>query len=153
MSSTPIREALRLLEAVGLVVAEPHRGIRVADFTAADAAEVYDLRALLEGYATKLAVPNLTDEDVHQLDRLASSRRDALKRGDAPESARYNEEWHMGIYRGANKTAFLYEFVARLCNAFRGRPRAVPGRITGQSRTMPLSSTSPRDVLAGSISL
>lgn len=48
---TSIREALRQLEAEGLVTTIPHRGPIVSTITAEEAAQLYDLRALLEGYA------------------------------------------------------------------------------------------------------
>ncbi|MFX7764224.1 GntR family transcriptional regulator, partial [Acinetobacter baumannii] len=48
---TSIREALRQLEAEGLVTTIPHRGPVVSTITADEAAQLYDLRALLEGYA------------------------------------------------------------------------------------------------------
>jgi DNA-binding GntR family transcriptional regulator len=48
---TSIREALRQLEAEGLVTTIPHRGPIVSTITADEAAQLYDLRALLEGYA------------------------------------------------------------------------------------------------------
>ena len=48
---TSIREALRQLEAEGLVTTIPHRGPIVSTISAEEAAQLYDLRALLEGYA------------------------------------------------------------------------------------------------------
>ncbi len=48
---TSIREALRQLEAEGLVTTIPHRGPIVSTMTAEEAAQLYDLRGLLEGYA------------------------------------------------------------------------------------------------------
>jgi DNA-binding GntR family transcriptional regulator len=48
---TSIREALRQLEAEGLVTTIPHRGPVVSTISVGDAAQLYDLRALLEGYA------------------------------------------------------------------------------------------------------
>lgn len=48
---TSIREALRQLEAEGLVTTIPHRGPVVSTITADEAAQLYDLRGLLEGYA------------------------------------------------------------------------------------------------------
>lgn len=118
MSSTPIREALRMLEAEGLVVNEPHHESRVSNFTAADAAELYELRAHLEGYAIRLAIPNLRDQEIAELKRIADLHNEAVDARDAQATARYNEAWHMAIYRSAAQTSFLYEFIAKLWNAF-----------------------------------
>ena len=119
MSATPIREALRSLEAEALVVNAPHRGIRVAEFSPLDAAELYDLRANLESYATRLAVDHLTDPDMAHLDSLAALHREALQREDTVAADRHNEEWHFTIYRASNQqTPHLIEFISRLWNAF-----------------------------------
>ena len=61
MSITPIREAIRVLEADGLVSYEAHKGIWVTDLTADQSRELTLLRARLEGLATELAVPKLTN--------------------------------------------------------------------------------------------
>lgn len=119
MSATPIREALRSLEAEGLVINAPHRGIHVAEFSPGDAAELYDLRAHLESYATRLAVARLTSAEVEDLESLATLHREALARDDTVAADRHNEEWHFTIYRASSRhTAQLVEFISRLWNVF-----------------------------------
>ena len=59
-SHVPVREAFRRLEAQGLVVSEPRRGVRVASFTLAEVKEVAEMRAALEVLALRHAAPNLT---------------------------------------------------------------------------------------------
>lgn len=54
-SRTPIREAVRRLESEGLVVVERNRGARVRPLTEHEIADLYDVRARLEGYAASLA--------------------------------------------------------------------------------------------------
>ena len=131
MSPTPIREALRSLEAEGLVANEPHRGMRVADFPTAAAAELYLLRANLEGLATRLAVPRLTADGIAELRNLESLRRDAMTRGDIAESSDLNYQWHMGVYRPAMETSYLTEFISRLWNAF---PWTTAWKIRGRGQ-------------------
>src|SRR3954469_5532072 len=55
VSQGPVREALRELETLGMVVSEPYRGARVREVTPAELAEVYPVRALIEGYAAQEA--------------------------------------------------------------------------------------------------
>ena len=131
MSPTPIREALRSLEAEGLVANEPHRGMRVADFSSDTAAELYVLRANLEGLATRLAVPRLTAADVAELRELEARRREAMTRGDIGVSSDLNHQWHMGLYRPAMETPYLTEFIGRLWNAF---PWTTSWKIPGRSQ-------------------
>lgn len=59
-SHVPVREAFRRLEAQGLVVSEPRRGVRVAGFSLAEVREVAEMRAALEVLALRNAAPHLT---------------------------------------------------------------------------------------------
>lgn len=59
-SHVPVREAFRQLEAQGLAVSEPRRGVRVASFSLAELQEVCDMRAVLEVLALRKAAPHLT---------------------------------------------------------------------------------------------
>lgn len=59
-SHVPVREAFRRLEAQGLVVSEPRRGVRVASFDIGEVREVALMRAALEGLALRHAAPHLT---------------------------------------------------------------------------------------------
>jgi DNA-binding GntR family transcriptional regulator len=67
ISRTPVREALKLLEREGLVRAFPARGTFVAELSAADVAEIYEVRILLESFAASVAAARLTDEDLASL--------------------------------------------------------------------------------------
>jgi DNA-binding GntR family transcriptional regulator len=70
ISPTPIREALRRLEAEGLVEHMPHRGVRVVAYTLNSANEYYDLRAQLEPYALRLAAARMSSADLEDLVEL-----------------------------------------------------------------------------------
>lgn len=59
-SHVPVREAFRRLEAQGLVVSEPRRGVRVAGFSLDEVREVAEMRAALEALALRNAAPHLT---------------------------------------------------------------------------------------------
>ena len=72
ISPTPIREALRRLEAEGLVEHMPHRGVRVVAYTLNSANEYYDLRAQLEPYALRLAAARMSATDLEELIELVS---------------------------------------------------------------------------------
>ncbi|QPO11898.1 MULTISPECIES: GntR family transcriptional regulator [unclassified Thalassospira] len=61
-SHVPVREAFRRLEAQGLAVSEPRRGVRVASFDVAEVREVAEMRASLEVLALRQAAPHLTPE-------------------------------------------------------------------------------------------
>jgi DNA-binding GntR family transcriptional regulator len=69
VSRTPVREALVLLRGEGLVETPPNRPAAVRTFTAHDLREMHSLRAVLEGYAARTATPNLTDQQLEELER------------------------------------------------------------------------------------
>jgi DNA-binding GntR family transcriptional regulator len=69
VSRTPVREALRRLEAEGLVVVSRNRGAEVRRLDATDVADLYDLRARLEAYAAELAAERATPDDVSAIRR------------------------------------------------------------------------------------
>src|SRR5690348_3005760 len=66
VSRIPVREALRQLEAEGLVTFSPHRGAVVSSFSVTEIEELFDLRAMLESDLLRRSVPHLTDEDFHR---------------------------------------------------------------------------------------
>jgi DNA-binding GntR family transcriptional regulator len=68
VSRTPVREALRRLAALGLVTFEPNRGVRVRMLSRDEIREAFMVRAELEGLATELATPRMTDEDLAALE-------------------------------------------------------------------------------------
>src|SRR3954453_20031039 len=63
VSATPLREAMRLLQAEGLLVAEHNRRSRVAPMDPKDIDAVYASRILIEALAIRLAVPRMSEDD------------------------------------------------------------------------------------------
>src|ERR1700739_2717322 len=61
LSRAPVREALRQLEAEGLVISYPHRGTVVAELSPEEIEEVFFIRITLETTVLQLAVPRMTE--------------------------------------------------------------------------------------------
>jgi DNA-binding GntR family transcriptional regulator len=78
---TSVREALRQLEAEGLVTVYPHRGPVVTTLSAADAQQLYSVRGLLEGFAGKLFAQLRTPEELDRLNAAYATLEDAVKAG------------------------------------------------------------------------
>jgi DNA-binding GntR family transcriptional regulator len=78
VSPTPLREAFQRLGGARLVEVSPQRGVRVADFTLDDAADLYSLRLRLEPPALRESLANSDDAHRHQIaeayDRLITAR-------------------------------------------------------------------------------
>lgn len=90
-SHVPVREAFRRLEAQGLAVSEPRRGVRVASFDLAEVREVAEMRAALEVLALRHAIPNLT---AAILDRATAATVDADSSRDVRSWEAANRAFH-----------------------------------------------------------
>lgn len=106
VSRGSVREALRHLEAEGLVLNEPHRGQTVARFDANVAEEIYDLRGVLEPLAARLCVARASDAQLEQLDRIAASYGDAVRSGDCAAVVEWATRFYGMLFEASgNKTA------------------------------------------------
>ena len=107
LSRTPVREALRMLEAEGLVVSERHRGAMVRPLSATEVVDFYGLRIRLESYAVELAAVRASEEQLGELaeaaDAFGAVRRDVDV--DSVEGVRRlhtaNRRFHDGILAAA----------------------------------------------------
>lgn len=98
VSALPVREAIRRLEAEGLIVYRPNAGAQV---TPADPGQFEDdlaLLAVLDGYATALAAGCLTAEDIALLRERTDEMNAAMERMDSLTFGRLNREFHAHIY-------------------------------------------------------
>ncbi len=104
VSRTPVREALRRLEAEGLLRFVPHQGAVVTSWSDQDAEDIFELRAMLEGYGARLAARKATTEDVRQLRQLAEDQcREAAERspGYLERIADLNSQFHRRLQQTA----------------------------------------------------
>jgi len=101
MSPTPIREALRILEAQGLLERVPYKGAFVAEVSPDESEEISIIRSALEGLATKMAVPNLTDGDIADLEGLTAEMQVAWDQMNIGRLRRSNYRFHAIIYESA----------------------------------------------------
>jgi len=93
-SQAPVREALRGLEALGVVEITPFRGARVRRPTSGELLEAYVVRAALEALAARLAVPRLTDADLEDLSALADVMQSAARENDGHAVAEADARFH-----------------------------------------------------------
>lgn len=97
VSAVPVREAIRRLEAEGLVVYQPNAGARVAPADAAEWESAMTVLAVLEGYATAAAAPFLTADDIARLRHVNAEMTEALTQPDVLGFGRLNQQFHAEI--------------------------------------------------------
>lgn len=107
VSVMPVREALRVLEAEGLVSFRPRLGARVAEITEEDVEELYLVRAALEGLAARLAVANLTDEALASFHEAFDEMADALARDDFEDFSHWDREFHRRNYSASGRPSLV----------------------------------------------
>jgi DNA-binding GntR family transcriptional regulator len=103
VSRTPAREALRRLEAEGLVEFTPNQGAVVTAWSAEEAEELFELRALLEAHAARRAALRASAAQRAELESLAEQqRREAARRHPDPRRiAELNRRFHRGVTQAA----------------------------------------------------
>lgn len=116
MSATPIREALRMLQADGLVSHVAHRGMVVTEFTSESVQEIFRLRTVLEPLATELAVTKASDEQLDEIAAIQHQLSTADETRLVVSGPNLNAAWHQAIYRTAG-SRYLEEFISRLWTA------------------------------------
>ena len=98
VSRMPVREALRQLEASGLVAMHLHKGAVVTSLPEEQILELFELRARLEGDVLTYAIAKLTDEHLEASGAILSDLERAYQERDVANWGRLNWEFHRSIY-------------------------------------------------------
>lgn len=107
MSPTPVREAIRTLQAEGLIQHEPHHSLSVNRYSARDIHDLYQMRADLEAQATQLAASRLTETELDTLASLNARMRQCASHESTDALNQLNAEWHLLIYSAADNRILL----------------------------------------------
>lgn len=113
VSRVPLREAILTLSSQGLVDVRPRSGAFVAQLTAKDVAELFDVREALEPLAASLAAVNRTPEQLEQLELTVRRQHRALIANDHKSGSLMNAEFHLEMLR-ASGSDLLNTIVAPL---------------------------------------
>ncbi|WP_109530197.1 GntR family transcriptional regulator [Nocardia aurea] len=97
VSRIPLREALRMLAAEGLVLLVPAKGALVATFSPADVRDLFDIREVLESLAARLAAERATPDSLAPLTHRMAEARTATVSGDLRRIAAANAAFHAEI--------------------------------------------------------
>lgn len=134
VSRTPVREALRRLEAEGLLTFVPWRGVVVAELDRQQVTELYAMRTILEGAAARLAARHVGEAEIDLMEGLLARAKAAA--GKPETLAGVNRQFHQAIYTGAHNR-YLMQSLETLRNSLallRGTTFSVPGRAKAAQR-------------------
>ena len=107
VSALPVREAIRRVEAEGLVIYRPNAGATVAPAEPGVFDEEMTVLALLEGYATALAAPQLGEAEIDRLRQINDEMTEAIDRLDSLGFGRLNQEFHAVITENCPNSALV----------------------------------------------
>ena len=119
VSRTPVREALRRLDSEGLVAFAPNRGASVTAWSEQELDDLYEARALVEGYAAEQAAKKIGPEQLGQLESLSARMHKLAKGGqdeDMDQMSQLNNEFHR-IITAAGGNSHLESLVRSFTDA------------------------------------
>ncbi|MEA1961167.1 MAG: GntR family transcriptional regulator [Bacillota bacterium] len=150
VSRTPVREALRKLELEGFIVMVPRKGAYVADLSLKDIADVFEIRAALEGLAAGLAAERITDEEIEEMERSLVEKGEAINQNDLERLVAVDTKFHESIYK-ASRNDRLSSIISNLreqIQRFRSTSLSYPGRMqmSLQEHRNILESIEARDI-------
>lgn len=131
ISRTPMREALKVLAAEGLVVLKPRRGCYVAELSEQDLDEVFPVMALLEGRAALEATRKANAADLARLDGLHEALAHHCAAGDADAFFAVNDAFHAALQEIAGNSwlQHLIDDTRKMIKLTRRHSLQVEGRL------------------------
>jgi DNA-binding GntR family transcriptional regulator len=107
VSRMPVREALRQLEADGLVAMQTHKGAVVTTVPTEQVEELFDLRAVLESDLIERALARMADEDIAAAREILDALEDSYRKRDMASWGRLNWAFHRRLYLPAGRAQTL----------------------------------------------
>lgn len=108
VSRIPVREALRHLEAEGLITIVANRGAVVSALSPDEIREMFEIRAVLECHVLRQAIANLTDDDFRKAEEVLKQYEQVVEAdSDVSSWGRWNWEFHSTLYVPANRPVLM----------------------------------------------
>lgn len=109
ISRTPIREALHKLESEGLIKPLASRGFIASQDSKEEIDELFEIRAVLEGYALRVICGRITDAVLEELEKAVEQAQDALARKSLDEVFQWNTRFHDMLHELITDRRRLYQ--------------------------------------------
>jgi len=113
VSETPVREALKTLEAEGLLSSVPYVGFVITKLKPKELEDILTIRFNLEFLATEIAIDNISNDDIERLADKTKEMSICVRENNIPNYGRLNREFHQIIYI-SSKSQFLYNLIIDL---------------------------------------
>jgi DNA-binding GntR family transcriptional regulator len=122
VSSVPVREALKTLEAEGQVTYEPYRGYKVVELSVEQLEEIYLTRGLLEREVTRRAIKNIDEQLILRLEESLSRMDELAAAGDVLGYTEANREFHFLLFEraGLPRICHMIDLLWQNSEAYRG---------------------------------
>jgi DNA-binding GntR family transcriptional regulator len=130
-SRGPIREAIRTLAGLGLVTAVPNRGVFVRQISVREMLEIYELRALIFGFAAERACEHVDETHRSQMEQLLAQMDTACEAGDGTRYYELNLHFHTLILElsGNQRAHQAYDDHVKELHLFRRSYFNAPGNM------------------------
>ena len=136
VSRTPVREALYKLEAEDLIRPLETRGFIVSGDSKEEMEELFELRAILEGYALRTISARITAESLQQLDTLVDKAQAALEAGRMGDVFKWNTRFHDHLHDLVSDPVRLYRMIVDMRKQVLRHRRVTLQSIEGAQRTL-----------------
>jgi len=113
VSITPVREAVLQLSIEGFVEIKSYKDIIVREISLKEISEIYDVQAVLEGLAGKLALPNMDEEHLSKMEKLIKKMSEYFESNKVNRFYEVNEKIHE-LYIKQSGSQLIYDLVSHL---------------------------------------
>ena len=114
VSRTPVREALHKLESEGLITPRKKRGFIASRDSKEEVEELFELRAVLEGYALKLTSEKVSEKMLEQLDGFIEKAEEALRENRIDEVFKWNTRFHDTLHELVSDKYRLHHLIVNM---------------------------------------
>ncbi len=117
MSRTPIREALQRLQTEGFIEIHPNRGVIIPEVSVVEVNETFALRMAVEEFVIREVTPQMTPENIGEMDLFLARQQEAMDRNDVLEYLRHDKDFHDLFFR-LYANSLIFNTIQRVLDRF-----------------------------------
>jgi DNA-binding GntR family transcriptional regulator len=117
MSRTPIREALQRLQTEGFIEIHPNRGVVIPEVSVVEVNETFALRMAVEEFVIREMTPQMTPENIGEMDLYLARQKEAMDRNDVLEYLRHDKDFHDLFFR-LYANSLIFNTIQRVLDRF-----------------------------------